>query len=73
MAFDHSAPSRRVFSFGARAGLRPPGPDINPKEIIMTSIQSGKLRGTRLLMNDEALAQRTMEAQFRSCLHRPGL
>ena len=39
----------------------------------MTSIQSGKLRGTRLLMNDEALAQRTMEAQFRSCLHRPWL
>ena len=74
MAFDISRLSAR-FSFGARAGLQPPGPDINinPKETIMTSIQSGKLRGTRLLMNDEALAQRTMEAQFRSCLHRPWL
>ncbi len=39
----------------------------------MSNIQSGKLRGTRLLMNDDALAQRTMEANFRSGLHRPWL
>lgn len=39
----------------------------------MSKIQLGKMRGTRLLMNEEAAEQRAMEAQFRSCLHRPWL
>lgn len=39
----------------------------------MEKIQSGKLRGTRVLIGAEAREQREAEAAFRSCLHRPWL
>lgn len=37
----------------------------------MEKIESGKLRGTRLLLGSEAAEQRAAESAFRSCLHRP--
>ena len=64
--------SGAFFPFRARAGRQNPGPE-DTKENDMEKIESGKLRGTRILSGAQALAQRTMEAKFRSCLHRSWL